>query len=288
MSRSLMAKIGYLFARGAFAALKDKMDPRKVNGGVFLGLEGIVIKSHGGTDADRLRQRRPNSATRWRATNLMAKVREMAAAIARSGGAAAAARPCRRVRKIPTCPSCAPSSAAAAPICRQRIVTNAELADARRHHRRMDRPAHRHPPAPRRRRRRDRPPMLGLKAAQAALADAGMDAVRDRPDHRRHRDAGPHLSRDRDADPGGARHHPAAPPSISRRSAPASSSRSPPPTSSSPRARRKRRAGDRRRDLLAHPRLGGPHHLRAVRRRRRRGRAEGRAGRGHAWPTAAC
>ena len=51
MSRTLMAKIGYLFARQAFDALRDKMDPRKVNGGVFLGLEGVVIKSHGGTDA---------------------------------------------------------------------------------------------------------------------------------------------------------------------------------------------------------------------------------------------
>ncbi|MCO4054183.1 MAG: phosphate acyltransferase PlsX [Bosea sp.] len=51
MGRSLMSRIGYLFARGAFAALKDKMDPRKVNGGVFLGLDGVVIKSHGGTDA---------------------------------------------------------------------------------------------------------------------------------------------------------------------------------------------------------------------------------------------
>ena len=28
------------------------MDPRKANGGVFLGLNGIVIKSHGGTDAE--------------------------------------------------------------------------------------------------------------------------------------------------------------------------------------------------------------------------------------------
>ena len=46
-----MSKIGYLFARSAFAALKDRMDPRKVNGGVFLGLDGVVIKSHGGTDA---------------------------------------------------------------------------------------------------------------------------------------------------------------------------------------------------------------------------------------------
>jgi phosphate acyltransferase len=52
MSRTLMARIGYLFARNAFAALKDKMDPRKVNGGVFLGLNGLVIKSHGGTDPE--------------------------------------------------------------------------------------------------------------------------------------------------------------------------------------------------------------------------------------------
>lgn len=51
MGRSLMSKIGYLFAKGAFAALKEKMDPRKVNGGVFLGLDGVVIKSHGGADA---------------------------------------------------------------------------------------------------------------------------------------------------------------------------------------------------------------------------------------------
>ena len=28
------------------------MDPRKSNGGVFLGLNGVVIKSHGGTDAE--------------------------------------------------------------------------------------------------------------------------------------------------------------------------------------------------------------------------------------------
>lgn len=52
MSKSLSAKIGYLFARKAFRAVADKMDPRKVNGGVFLGLNGIVIKSHGGTDAE--------------------------------------------------------------------------------------------------------------------------------------------------------------------------------------------------------------------------------------------
>ncbi len=31
--------------------MRDRMDPRKLNGGVFLGLNGIVVKSHGGTDA---------------------------------------------------------------------------------------------------------------------------------------------------------------------------------------------------------------------------------------------
>jgi phosphate acyltransferase len=51
MSRTLMAKIGYFFAKGAFDVLRQKMDPRRVNGGVFLGLDGIVVKSHGGADA---------------------------------------------------------------------------------------------------------------------------------------------------------------------------------------------------------------------------------------------
>ncbi|WP_315833280.1 phosphate acyltransferase PlsX [Bradyrhizobium prioriisuperbiae] len=52
MSRTWRSKIGYIFARGAFRALRDKMDPGKGNGGVFLGLNGIVIKSHGGADAE--------------------------------------------------------------------------------------------------------------------------------------------------------------------------------------------------------------------------------------------
>jgi glycerol-3-phosphate acyltransferase PlsX len=52
ISRTWRAKIGYLFARNAFDMLRDKMDPRKANGGVFLGLNGVVIKSHGGTDAE--------------------------------------------------------------------------------------------------------------------------------------------------------------------------------------------------------------------------------------------
>jgi len=52
LGRTLATKLGYLLARRAFRALSNKMDPRKANGGVFLGLNGIVIKSHGGTDAE--------------------------------------------------------------------------------------------------------------------------------------------------------------------------------------------------------------------------------------------
>ena len=52
MSRTWRAKLGYLLARQAFRTLADKMDPRKVNGGVFLGLNGVVIKSHGSTDGE--------------------------------------------------------------------------------------------------------------------------------------------------------------------------------------------------------------------------------------------
>jgi glycerol-3-phosphate acyltransferase PlsX len=52
MGRTWSARLGYVLARHAFQALRDKMDPRKSNGGVFLGLNGIVIKSHGGADAE--------------------------------------------------------------------------------------------------------------------------------------------------------------------------------------------------------------------------------------------
>ncbi|MBL4598324.1 MAG: phosphate acyltransferase PlsX [Rhizobiaceae bacterium] len=52
MNRTLLARLGYLLAKGAFDQLREKMDPRKVNGAVMLGLNGVVIKSHGGTDAE--------------------------------------------------------------------------------------------------------------------------------------------------------------------------------------------------------------------------------------------
>ena len=51
LSSSFSAKIGYLFAKKALNDFKLQMDPRKYNGAVFLGLNGIAVKSHGGTDA---------------------------------------------------------------------------------------------------------------------------------------------------------------------------------------------------------------------------------------------
>jgi glycerol-3-phosphate acyltransferase PlsX len=47
---STFAKIGYLFAAGAWKKLRKRVDPRRYNGGVFLGLDGVCVKSHGGTD----------------------------------------------------------------------------------------------------------------------------------------------------------------------------------------------------------------------------------------------
>ena len=51
LTSTVLSKLGAFLAQGAFRALKEKLDPRKHNGGVFVGLNGVVVKSHGGTDA---------------------------------------------------------------------------------------------------------------------------------------------------------------------------------------------------------------------------------------------
>jgi glycerol-3-phosphate acyltransferase PlsX len=48
---SIPARIGYLLARPALDRLREWMDPRRYNGAVLIGLNGVVVKSHGGTDA---------------------------------------------------------------------------------------------------------------------------------------------------------------------------------------------------------------------------------------------
>lgn len=51
LTRSFFGKLGAFIASGALNSLKRKLDPRASNGGIFLGLNGVVVKSHGGTDA---------------------------------------------------------------------------------------------------------------------------------------------------------------------------------------------------------------------------------------------
>jgi glycerol-3-phosphate acyltransferase PlsX len=48
---SLLARIGYLFAADALKKMRERMDPRRYNGAMLLGLNGIAVKSHGGADA---------------------------------------------------------------------------------------------------------------------------------------------------------------------------------------------------------------------------------------------
>ena len=48
---SLLTKIGYFFSRQGLRSLKDHLDPNNHNAAVFLGLNGLVMKSHGGANA---------------------------------------------------------------------------------------------------------------------------------------------------------------------------------------------------------------------------------------------
>ena len=48
---SMSSKIAYFLAKSSLESFKSHMDPRKYNGAVFLGLNGIAVKSHGGTDS---------------------------------------------------------------------------------------------------------------------------------------------------------------------------------------------------------------------------------------------
>jgi glycerol-3-phosphate acyltransferase PlsX len=48
---SIPARLGYLLARPALDRLREWMDPRRYNGAVLVGLNGVVVKSHGGADA---------------------------------------------------------------------------------------------------------------------------------------------------------------------------------------------------------------------------------------------
>jgi len=51
-SSSLRSKAGFLLSRPAFKLMRHSLDPNNHNGAVFLGLNGLVVKSHGGADAN--------------------------------------------------------------------------------------------------------------------------------------------------------------------------------------------------------------------------------------------
>lgn len=50
LTASLWSKIGALMARAPLMRMRARLDPRLANGGVFLGLNGTVVKSHGSSD----------------------------------------------------------------------------------------------------------------------------------------------------------------------------------------------------------------------------------------------
>ena len=51
LTQNLFTKISLIFSYFSLKKFKNKLDPRKYNGAIFLGLNGPVVKSHGGTDA---------------------------------------------------------------------------------------------------------------------------------------------------------------------------------------------------------------------------------------------
>ncbi|MEM6652734.1 MAG: phosphate acyltransferase PlsX [Pseudomonadota bacterium] len=52
LTTGVISKMGAALAGSGLKRLKERMDPSNVNGGVLLGLNGVVVKSHGGTDAE--------------------------------------------------------------------------------------------------------------------------------------------------------------------------------------------------------------------------------------------
>ena len=165
MARTWRSKLGYLFARSAFRELRDKLDPRKSNGGVLLGLNGVVVKSHGGTDAEGFAYAVDVGYEMVR-YNLLTKINQM---LNREGGALECGA---RGGCLVTLRSVVLGCGAYLP---QRILTNAELASQidtsdewivqrtgiRERHIAADDEFTSH---------------LAIKAANAALANAGIDA----------------------------------------------------------------------------------------------------------------
>ena len=265
---SVRSKIGFLISRPATELLRHHLDPNNHNGAVFLGLNGLVVKSHGSA-TDKGVANAIRVAARMVREDLTRKITEDLANVSAQQRRAGGGEMSRRARIVGTGSALPP-----------RRVTNAELAEPGRHHRRMDRRAHRHPSPPYRRRRRDHRD-AGHRGGEQGARRGRDRRDRDRPDRARHRDSRPDLPGQRHARPDRARHR-----RLHRLRRAGGLHRLP------LRALDRRQydqgrhgrscAGDRLGDVQPHPRLGGSRDLRPVRRRRRRGRAEGRGRRRHA------
>ena len=75
IKKSFLAKLGMPFMLGVMLKVKKTMDPRLYNGAMFVGLNGLSVKSHGGTDALGFSVAVSNAATLVR-QNFVATIRE--------------------------------------------------------------------------------------------------------------------------------------------------------------------------------------------------------------------
>ena len=100
-----MARVGAVIASGALDRMRARLDPSSVNGGPLLGLNGVVVKSHGGADA-----------------RGFANAVKMAADLASSGYAAQIAGNMQRLRQVQ-------QQATAGPIAASQTATNQTAAN---------------------------------------------------------------------------------------------------------------------------------------------------------------
>ncbi|MBF0213655.1 MAG: phosphate acyltransferase PlsX [Magnetococcales bacterium] len=84
-NESLWTKLGYLAAKPAMTTFRSRVDPRKYNGAILLGLNGIVVKSHGSADPYAF-SRAIHVAVGLAANRVNEKIRRDIAALAVNGG----------------------------------------------------------------------------------------------------------------------------------------------------------------------------------------------------------
>ena len=200
----------------------------------MLGLNGVVVKSHGGTDAEGFAHA-VDVAMDMVVHRFNERIREDLAPNRRIDGAGCEARARRRQgsrrRRAPRHGADRVDDAHPLhPRRRRRLSARARGQQRRtRPHRgdlrRVDPRAHRHPPAPHRGAARDRRPSWAPRRRAPRWRDAGAGAERGGRDHPGHQHAGPGVPRHRAARAGGSRRDAAASASTSPRPAPASSTR---------------------------------------------------------------